>query len=231
MAKSNSRVLKRTRLQQKQARRMSRQRRSAVFQYVLIFAAISGFAFITYNHFSQPTPQLVSNERLLDNPSKGSDSAIVTLIEYADFGCPSCKAWHEAGIFEELLAEFGDNLRIEWRDLPIITARSPQAAEAGQCAHDQDMFWEYHDVIFANAPNFNNSELISYAEIAGLDVPTFTECLESGKHRQTVQYDRSEAASLGFRGTPSFSINGQPVIGPNPILIRSYIQSAIDNSQ
>lgn len=230
MAKPKSRSHSRKALKRKRAKRAIHRRKTNAIQFALIFAALSSLAFITYNHFSQPPAELIDTDRLLDNPSKGSDSAIVTMIEYADFGCPSCRAWHEAGIFEELLAEFGDNLRIEWRDLPVITARSPQAAEAGQCAYDQGMFWEYHDIIFANAPEFSNAALISYAEQAGLQVDPFTKCLSSGKHRQTVQYDQSEAFKLGLRGTPSFIINGQPVIGPNPILIRSYIEAAIANT-
>ena len=58
-------------------------------------------------------------------------------------------------------------------------------------------------------------------------MPIFTDCLTSGKHRQTVLNDQAEAYKFGLRGTPSFVINGQPIVGPNPDLIRQAIQLAI----
>ena len=98
---------------------------------------------------SRPKAQPLDETRLASNPTIGSDSAKVTITEYGDFGCTSCRAWHNAGLLKQVRAAYGDQVQFVWKDFPVITAQSPKAAEAGQCAFDQDKFWEYHDVLFA----------------------------------------------------------------------------------
>ena len=105
-------------------------------------------------------------------------------------------------------------MRFVWRDFPVITAQSPKAAEAAQCAYDQGKFWEYHDLLFARAPALGVSDLKAYAAELGLDTAQFNQCLESGKHRETVRRDWRDAEAHGFQGTPSFLINNQALIGP-----------------
>lgn len=172
---------------------------------------------------SQPPP--VSETRLADDPAIGSPSAPVTLIEYGDFGCPSCRAWHQAGILEQILAAYGDQVRFIWRDFPVITAQSPKAAEAPQCAYDQGRFWEYHDLLYERASSLAVRELKTYATDLGLDSETFNQCLDSGTHRTTVDRDLQQAFQFGFRGTPSFQLNGQTLAGPPSF---EYLQRLIE---
>jgi protein-disulfide isomerase len=162
----------------------------------------------------QPKAAGVSADRLTDDPSLGPASAPVTIIEYGDFGCPSCRAWHNAGILEQIRSQYGDQVRFVWRDFPVITAQSPKAAEAAQCAYDQGKFWEYHDLLFARAPALGTSVLKAYAAELGLDTAQFNHCLDSGQHQETVGRDWRDAEARGFLGTPSFLINNQPLVGP-----------------
>ena len=118
---------------------------------------------------SRPKAQPLDAVRLASNPTLGLDSAKVTIVEYGDFGCTSCRAWHNAGILEQVRAAYGDDVQFVWKDFPVITAQSPKAAEAGQCALDQDKFWEYHDLLFAKAPALGVSDLKDYAAQVGLD--------------------------------------------------------------
>ena len=215
-------------MQQRQQESKRRTKLTRIGAALVGIAILSSFA---YSYFTRPAPIEISQGRLLDNPSMGAENPVVTLVEFGDFGCPSCKGWHDVGIFDGFLEEFGDKLQIVWRDLPIITINSPKAAEAGQCAYDQGKFWEFHDLAFDNAPDFSVRSLKSYAEQIDLDMEVFNECLDSGQHKSTVKFDWEEATSLGLRGTPSFLINGQPVIGPNPILIRDYILAAIAEAE
>jgi protein-disulfide isomerase len=102
-----------------------------------------------------------------------------------------------------------------WRDFPIITAQSPQAAEAGQCAFDQGKFWEYHDLLYSKAPALAISDLKAYASQIGLDRARFDHCLDSNQDQAKVQQSLEEAQQkYGFPGTPSFLVNGKRVIGP-----------------
>jgi protein-disulfide isomerase len=162
---------------------------------------------------------------LNDDPFIGSINAPVTIVEYGDFGCPSCRAWHNAGILEQVQAAYSDQVRFVWRDFPVITAQSPQAAEAAQCAYDQGYFWEYHDLLFERAHAIRDEDLKSYAGELDLDTAAFNQCLDSGQHRATVENDLQDANRRRFRGTPSFLVNDQPLAGPPTF---EFLQSLIE---
>jgi len=167
----------------------------------------------------------LSAARLASDPSLGSLSAKVTIIEYGDFGCPTCRGWEQAGVLKQIVATYGDQVRFVWRDYPIITAQSPQAAEAGQCAFDQAKFWQYHDLLYTKQPALSISDLKSYAAQIGLNTTQFDQCLDSGEDQAKINQSMTEARGYGFIGTPSFIVNGQKVIGPASF---SQFKSMID---
>ena len=121
--------------------------------------------------------------------------------------------------------EYGDKLRFVWRDFPVITAESPKAAEAARCANDQGKFWEYHDLLYEQAPALSVADLKSYAVQLGLDAAVFNPCLDSGQHQAIVESEKQAAFALGFRGTPSFLLNGQPLVGPPSL---AYLEQLIN---
>ncbi len=141
----------------------------------------------------------------------GPADAPVQIVEFGDFGCPSCRSWHNAGIQEQLLATFGEQISFEFRHFPVITAQSAQAAEAAQCAAEQGAFWEYHDFIYEQTRQngLSRSDLTSYAAAVGLDEAAFEGCLDSGRFKEFVQRDLRAAQDAGARGTPTFLINGE----------------------
>jgi protein-disulfide isomerase len=169
-------------------------------------------------------PQL-SAARLALDPSLGPANAPVTLIEYGDFGCPTCKAWYRSHALEQILAKYPNKILFIWRDFPIITSDSPKAAEAGQCAFDQGKFWPFHDIVYDHAPAISVEDLKSYAASVGLGVKTFDRCLDSGQDAAKVNQSLQDAYSHGFQGTPSFLLNGQPIVGPPSF---AYLVSLID---
>jgi len=178
----------------------------------LLAGIIAAVAWILWSQ-SLHTPPL-SAARLASDPSLGSPSAKVTIIEYGDFGCVTCRGWEQAGVLKQIVAAYGDQVHFVWRDYPIITAQSPKAAEAGQCAFDQGRFWEYHDLLYAKAPALSIGDLKSYAAQLGLNTAHFDQCLDSGQDKAKVDQSMAEARSYGFIGTPSFILNGKKVIGP-----------------
>ena len=98
---------------------------------------------------------------------------------------------------------------------------SQWSAEASECAAEQDAFWEYHDYLFENLGrenrnDFNQVNLKRFADELGLDTEAFNECLDSGRHTQIVQQETAAGQQIGIRSTPSFLVNGQPVIGAQP---------------
>jgi protein-disulfide isomerase len=159
-----------------------------------------------------------------DNRTLGPADAPGTVIEYGDFGCVTCRAWHYQDNINKIHDTYGNKVRFVWRDLPVITVESPKAAEAGQCAADQDKFWEFHDLAYATF-KIDIDSLKAYAVQLGLDTARFDQCLDSGQHKADVDRDWQEAKSHGFRATPAFMINDKPFNGPPTF---GQLQSLID---
>lgn len=148
------------------------------------------------------------------DPAIGPESAPVEIVEYADFGCQACRVWHNAGIREQILATFGDQVRFVWKDFPLITAQSPQAAEAGHCAAAQGKFWEFHDLVYEQFAGLELEALRGYATRVELDQAAFDQCLAQKTMRAKVQENDQAARRLGLRGTPGFAINGRLLPAP-----------------
>jgi len=162
----------------------------------------------------EPEPEPLPVSRLGSDPALGIEGAPIVIIEYGDFGCPSCRAWHQAGIRDQILKEYRDQVQFVWRDYPVITAQSPKAAEAGQCAFDQGKFWEYHDYIYDKTNPLSVNDLKSYAREVGLDGEQFDQCLDSGKNKAKVDESMQQGFALGFPGAPGFLVNDQKLPGP-----------------
>ena len=113
-------------------------------------------------------------------------------------------------------------LRLEWRDFPYIGEESKDAAVAARAAQEQGKFWEYHDILYENQGGenrgaFSRENLVAFAGEAGLDGGRFEATLDSGEYEELVERDFREAQDAGIQGTPSFTINGQPLVGAQPV--------------
>jgi protein-disulfide isomerase len=141
----------------------------------------------------------------------------VTIIEFTDFHCQFCS--RVQATLNQLLARFGDKLKHVYRDFPIdqLHPQARNAAEAARCANEQGKFWEYHDMLFANPADASMEKLKIYAQVVGLDLPAFEQCLTSGKYQAAVQKDIEEGTRVGVTGTPAFFINGRLISGAQPL--------------
>ena len=113
-------------------------------------------------------------------------------------------------------------LRIEWKDFPYQGRESVTAALAARAAQAQGRFWEYHDLVYANQSSgnsggYNEESLTALAEEAGLDTQRFREDLEGARYDDAVQADFREGQDLGISGTPTFFINGEVLVGLQPL--------------
>jgi protein-disulfide isomerase len=57
------------------------------------------------------------------SPSLGPATAPVKIVEYGDFGCSTCRSWHQSGTLAALRLKYGDHIQFIWRDFPVITAQ------------------------------------------------------------------------------------------------------------
>jgi protein-disulfide isomerase len=166
----------------------------------------------------------------LNGTTMGDPSASVIVVEYGDYQCPFCTKFARQDM-PNLMRDYVESGKIlfQFSELPIVGSNSDgsfnqegesfRAAEAALCANDRGLYWPYHDILYANTVGeFKNSftpdRLKTLAAmIPGMDVNAFSTCLDSRQHVQTV-LDLGEAArEAGVGSTPTFIVNGKPVIG------------------
>ena len=168
-----------------------------------------------------PLAQLA--RRRADDPmAKGEVDAPVVLIAYSEFQCPFCGKFARDTapvLVEEYVAD--GTLRIEWRDFPYLGPESTTAALAGRAAAEQGRFWEFHDAMYAdqlppNSGDLDEQYVEAVAKKLGLDVEQFRSDMSSERAARLVAADFQEGQSIGVTGTPSFLINGTPIVGAQP---------------
>lgn len=151
-----------------------------------------------------------------DDAALGPVDAPITIVEFSDFNCPYCQRFQQQ-TFQPLLDAYPGQIRFVYRDFPITSQDSFYAAQAAECAGDQDAYWEYHDALFSGVHGLGNSAYRQYAEELGLDADALMACVDEGRYAEEVQADAQEASSLGVSGTPTFFINGIPMVGAQPL--------------
>ena len=159
-------------------------------------------------------------------PYLGPTDAPVTIVEFTDYECPFCRR-HFQDTMPQLLREYEGSIKYVILNFPIsrIHPYAQKAAEAAECAYDQNKFWEYHDVLFQNQRGLDSKSLKIHAEDVGLDTDVFGNCLDSGAKAQLVLDNLQDGEGYGVSATPTFFINGQRLIGARPF---SSFQVLID---
>ena len=159
----------------------------------------------------------------MGSPILGDPSAPITIVEFGDYQCHQCYNWFhntKPAITKEYI-ETG-KVNLVFVDMAFLGRDSPKAAQASYCAEEQDMYWEYHDVLYTLQEDkidngwANSERLKAFAFSLGLDMELFESCLDSGKYSKRVQYNTQQAREHGVRGTPGFFIvgpDGQQQIG------------------
>jgi protein-disulfide isomerase len=169
-----------------------------------------------------PTRVEVSTD---DDPSLGPADAPITIVEFSDYNCPYCKKW-QTETLQPLMAAYPDKIRFVYRDFPITSQESLAAAQAANCAGEQDAYWSFHDSLLTGGLDLGRDAYTQYATRLGLDVEALLACLDSGKYKDEVEADARYAAGIGVSGTPTFFINGLPLVGAQPL---SEFQAVIDS--
>lgn len=161
-----------------------------------------------------------------DDASRGPAKAPVTIVEFSDYQCPYCSRAEQT--VTEVLKKYGDKIRLVYRDYPLSFHQNANiAAQASECAKDQGKFWEMHGAMFANQSKLTQNELVETAGgISGIDKEKFKACLDSGKFKDEVQKDFEEGVKAGVTGTPTFFINGIPMVGARDLASFSDIIDA-----
>ncbi len=151
-----------------------------------------------------------------DDPFIGPEDAPVVIIEFSDFNCGFCRKWYQESL-QPILEQYPDQIRFVYRDYPLLSESSLTAAQAAQCANEQDAFWEFHNALFDREEPRSLETYLLFAEEFNLDLDDFQECYESERTMEEIENDAVFASSLGVRGTPTFFINGLALVGAQPL--------------
>lgn len=162
------------------------------------------------------------------DPVRGDASATVTIEEYSDFQCPACKSLEPT--LKQVLQEFPGQVKLVYNDYPLRTIHqnAAAAAEAGQCANNQNRFWEYHDLLFQKQTSWEDlsdptSTFVTYATDLGLDGATFQSCLDNDEMVASVKEDEQEGTKAKINSTPTLFVNGERLVGPSYETLRAAV--------
>jgi protein-disulfide isomerase len=169
-----------------------------------------------------------TNDHIL-GPSNGS----VTLVEYGDFQCPHCRIAHF--LVERVLREMGENVRFVFRNFPLreVHASAFIAATASEAAGIQNKYWEMHNLLFENQDKLDRHFILKMAKDLAVDLDQFENDWESEKIMYKVESDFESGIRSGVSGTPTFFVNGVPILNYDEtyISLALPIQTQINNNK
>lgn len=151
--------------------------------------------------------------------TNGQNKAKVTLIEYSDFQCPACAAYHP--LIKQLLTEYEGKIYFVYRIFPLtrIHPNAKISSRAAYAAYKQNKFFEMSDLLFNGQKDWSNESdpsriFIDYAESLKLDVKKFKDDMNSNEAKNYVETAENQATSEGINSTPTFILNGVKIKNP-----------------
>jgi protein-disulfide isomerase len=150
----------------------------------------------------------------------GSATAPVEVVEFADLQCPHCGEFANVQfptIKDQLITP--GLLRWRFRDFPLNFPWSRVAALAGQCAGEQDKFWEMEEALYQQQSGWGTSSrnpTSAFRDLArgiGLDLDKYNACMDSQRYAGRIEASRDAGLAKGVSGTPTFFVNGRQLDG------------------
>jgi protein-disulfide isomerase len=157
---------------------------------------------------SRYDPAGVKTIPLAGSPSRGPGDARVTLVEFADFECPHCRA--AVPMIDAVLAAHADNVRVVYKFVSLpMHVRADPAARAAWAAGQQGKFWEMEHLLFERQENLERGDLERYAHILKLDLARWKVDMDSPAAKDRMEQDHRLWEDLKLKGTPTLYVNGR----------------------
>lgn len=228
--------------------RLNRQRRNRLLTILgIIVVAILVVGLLVYPSIqaaTAPVGEIVTitpePRPMADGQAMGDPDAPVLIEVWEDFQCPACRDYstNTEPLISENYVATGDVYYV-FRHFAFLDDRAPgneskQAANASMCAAEQERFWDYHDMLFANWDGenrgaFSDKRLVAFAEALDLDMDSFESCFNDNTYRSDIDQDKADGTAVGVTGTPSVFVNGQQL---SPGFVPSYqeISTAVETA-
>ncbi len=173
------------------------------------------------------------NSALLErpySPSLGPAGAPVTIVEFFDPECEACRAMYP--IVKQVMSEFDGRVRLVIRYMPLHQ-NSEYAATLLEASRVQNKYWEFLEVVMFRQPEWASHSaprpelLLTYAPLVSLDAEQLRVAMTDPQIRSRIQQDQSDGVTLGANRTPTFFINGKPLMQLGYAQLRAAVQAEL----
>jgi protein-disulfide isomerase len=164
------------------------------------------------------------------SPTQGPAQAPVTIVEFFDPECEACRAMYP--IVKQVMADFDGRVRLVIRYMPLHR-NSVYAATLLEAARAQNKYWEFLEVVLARQPEWADHAaprpelLMTYAPLAGLDAARLQTASADPQIRARIEQDTRDGTALGANRTPTFFINGRPLLRLGYAELRAAVQAEL----
>ena len=143
-------------------------------------------------------------------PWLGKENATVVLVEFFDYNCGYCKKSLDA--ITEIL-NYDYDIKISFRDYPILAPTSRVAARAALASHKQNKYFLFHSNLMNFKENLSEKIIFDIAKNSNLDIKRLKKDMNDPEIIAIIENNENLAKKLGIRGTPTFLINGKLYAG------------------
>jgi len=159
-----------------------------------------------------------------ESPIGGNPNGNVTIVEFNDYQCPYCKRAYSA---IQQVSKADGNVKIVYKDLPILGEASKIAAVAALASRNQGKHSAFHSALMENTARLDKARIMEIANSVGIDVAKLETDMQDPKIQRLIERNMAVATALGVRGTPAFVIGKNFVPGAiEPEQLRALIAEA-----
>lgn len=163
----------------------------------------------------------------------GQAAAPIKIVEFSDFGCGYCRKFHDE-TFPTLLDTWVKDGLVEWKYVTYVSGQFPnglQAAFAAECSGEQGHFDAMSERLYSSQQDWKGVGdpypiFEGYSKDIGVDMDTYRSCITEERPKARIRSGILAGARLGVRGTPSFLVDGYPLVGAQPLNVWNDILSS-----
>ena len=154
------------------------------------------------------TARVLSTERTMleqdpNAPVIGNPDGDVTIVEFFDYNCPYCR---QVKPHMEALLAADTNVRVVYREWPILGEGSVFAARAALASRSQDKYEEFHWAMMGLKERATEASVLRVAQEIGLDIAQLRQDMNGSEIDEHIETSMRLSRAIGFSGTPSFVI-------------------------
>jgi protein-disulfide isomerase len=200
-------------------------------------AIVGGAMFFLSGPGAATKAQKVDEKILIrdDSPKMFSPSATVTLVEFGDYQCPACGAYHT--VVKQVLSDFQGSVNFVFRAFPLsIHSNANIASYAALSAGKQGKYWQMHNILYEKQSEWSTgtdarAKIMGYAKDLGLNIEQFTKDIDSSEVKALVDRDVQDGDTLAVNATPTFYVNAEKIENPASLAeFESIIKAAIEKN-